>query len=114
MSLGFKRLKTYTFRLDGCKCKKMGREMQTISHYSCQVIVVVSFVSCCFDMYSFTLTSPISVQLCKESSGSEWCAAVEPSIATHWNPPLLHSGTLHCYAVEPEFYIPGVSIQIEH
>ena len=59
--------------------------MQTVSHYFCQVIGVVCFVSCCFDMYSFAFTFPISVQLCKESSGSEWCAEVRPSIATQWN-----------------------------
>jgi hypothetical protein len=81
-----KPVKTYSFRLDGCMCTKMGREMQTISHYCCQVIVVMSFVSCCFDMYSFAFTYPFSVQLWKESSGcSEWCAAVGPSIATQWN-----------------------------
>jgi hypothetical protein len=80
-----KPVNTYTFRLDGCLCTEMGREMQTISHYFCQVIVVVSFVSCCFDMCSFAFTSLISVQLCKESSGSEWCAEVGPSIAAQWN-----------------------------
>lgn len=80
-----KTVKPYIFRLDGCMCTKMGREMQTISHYLCQVIFVMSFVSCCFDMYSSAFTSAISVHLCKEGSGSEWCAEVGPSIATQWN-----------------------------
>jgi hypothetical protein len=77
--------KSYVFRLDGCMCRKKGKEIQRMSGDSGQVIVVLSVVSYCFDMHSSSFTSPVSIQLHKKIGGNEWCAEAGPSIATQWN-----------------------------